>query len=132
MVFSHGIPINCRTQSRIVVCNVGGSGIVCFYCLCINAACGVMVIVMFNLSCMILILNILTLNYASHKTFLILLSNFITSYVILEQYLRIDLEVTWLIKSWNMLLVLYNLLEIFQNNCGYLIVLNCEIVVGDW
>jgi len=67
MMFSHGMLINCRIRSKIVVCCVGGSGIVCFYCLCINAACGVMLIVMFNLSCMVLILTILTLNDVSHK-----------------------------------------------------------------
>jgi hypothetical protein len=50
-----------------------------------------------------------------------------------DKIMKYDLEVTCLIKSWNKLLVLsYNLLTIFENNVGYLIVLNYETVVVDF
>jgi hypothetical protein len=58
-----------------------------------------MVIVMFGLSCMVIILTILTLNDVSHKNLYNFLSSCIISYVIAENYFRIYLKVTWLIKS---------------------------------
>jgi hypothetical protein len=67
MMLSSSVPINSTVRRETVVHYVGGSGIVYFYCLCINAACGLMVIVMFSLGCMVIILTILTLNDVSHK-----------------------------------------------------------------